>query len=647
VITVKDLEMRYGRKGLFSNVNLQLMPGCRYGLIGANGSGKSTFLKVLSGEEQASGGSVQIPSKAKLGVLNQDQFLFDDYTLMDAVLMGKPDLYGAMQEMEALLQKEDFSDAEGERVGDLEMIIAENDGYTAEPEAASLLEGLGLPHDRHQHKMKMLSGGYKLRVLLAQVLFSDPDMMFLDEPTNHLDLYSIKWLETYLCKFKGALVVISHDRDFVNGVSTHILDVDFGSVTSYKGNYDAYVKQVEEDKERRESVMVKAEKRKDELQEFVDRFKAKASKAKQAQSKAKMIDKLDDEMEKQNLQPSSRKSPALGFKVKIPSGVIPLEVEELFKSYGTNKVLHNVSFEAERGECLAIVGPNGIGKSTLLKIMVEETKLDTGSYKWGHQASISYFPQDIEAEIQGKGTVHEWLQDQCSGKDDGILRKSLARALFSGDDSKKAIGTLSGGERARLILARMMVQEANILIFDEPTNHLDIESIEALRDAIKAYEGTVFLVSHNRWFVSHLADRVLEILPEEVRMHEGGYQAMLKAASDDHLDRNVKRPTALKKNKEATTSLSSEERQKLKQEEKELNNLTSKLEGKISQIEAQIQKVNDEMLVQGFYDDDNEWKRKQTLGKLEKLQGDLEMQNQGWESTGQKLDGVRSKLTGE
>ena len=643
MITIKDLEMRYGRKGLFSNVNLQLMPGCRYGLIGANGSGKSTFLKVLAGAEQPSGGSVQLPSKAKLGVLNQDQFLFDDYSLMDTVLMGKPELYKAMQDMDALLQKEDFSDEEGEQVGHLEAIIADNDGYTAEPEAASLLEGLGIPHDRHQHNMKMLSGGYKLRVLLAQVLFSDPDMLFLDEPTNHLDLYSIKWLESYLCKYKGALVVISHDRDFVNGVSTHILDVDFGSVQLYKGNYDAYLKQVEEDKERREAVMEKAEKRKDELQDFVDRFKAKASKAKQAQSKAKMIDKLDDELEKQNLQPSSRKSPHLGFKVKVPSGVVPLKVEELFKSYGSNKVLHNVTFEAERGECLAIVGPNGIGKSTLLKILVEETKLDKGEFKWGHQVSVSYFPQDIEAEIQGKGTAHQWLQDQCPGKEDGTLRKCLARALFSGEDSKKTIGTLSGGERARLILARMMVQEANVLIFDEPTNHLDLESIEALRDAIKAYEGTVLIVSHNRWFVSHLAERVLEILPTEVRMHEGGYQQMLKAESDDHLDRNVKRPTALKKNKDGG-NLSSEVIQKLKQEEKELSNLTSKLEAKIAQIETQIQKVNDEMLVQGFYDDDNAWKRKQTLGKLEKLQADLEIQNQGWESTGQKLDAVRAKL---
>jgi ABC-type Mn2+/Zn2+ transport system ATPase subunit len=279
-----------------------------------------------------------------------------------------------------------------------------------------------------------------------------------------------------------------------------------------------------------------------------------------------------------------------------------------------------------------------------LKILVEETQLDQGEYKWGHQVSVSYFPQDIEAEIQGKGTAHEWLQEECPGKDDGLLRKCLARALFSGDDSKKSIGTLSGGERARLILARLMVQESNVLIFDEPTNHLDLESIEALRDAIKAYDGTVLLVSHNRWFVSHLAERVLEILPEEVRMHEGGYDAMLKAASDDHLDRNVKRPTALKKNKEANSGLSNEDRQKLKQEEKELNNLTSKLEAKIAQVEVQIKKVNDEMLVQGFYDDENEWKRKQVLGKLEKLQADLDVQNQGWESTGQKLDAVRAQL---
>lgn len=645
MITVKDIEMRYGPKGLFQDVNLQLMPGSRYGLIGANGSGKSTFLKILSGEEQASGGVVQRPAKAKIGVLNQDQFLFDEHSLMDTVLMGKPELYKAMQEMDQLLQKEEFSDEEGEKVSELEGIIADNDGYTAEPEAASLLEGLGLPHDRHQHPMKALSGGYKLRVLLAQVLFSSPDMLFLDEPTNHLDLYSIKWLESYLCKYKGALVVISHDRDFINGVSTHILDVDFGDVRAYKGNYDAYLKQVDEERDRRDAIIEKAEKRKDELQDFVDKFKAKASKARQAQSKAKLIDKLDDELEQQNLQPSSRKSPHIGFKVERPSGATPLKVEGLNKAYGSNKVLNNVSFEAYRGECLAIVGPNGIGKSTLLKILVEETTLDQGSYTWGHMVKTSYFPQDIEAEVQGKGTALQWVQEQCPGMSEGELRKCLARALFSGDDSKKSIATLSGGERARLILARMMAHKGNVMIFDEPTNHLDLESIEALRDAIKNFEGTVFLVSHNRWFVSHLADRVLEILPDEVRMHEGGYDQMLKSASDDHLDRNVKRPTSLKKGEKAGKDvLSLEEIQQLRSREREISNKISKAESKIAQIENQIENINQEMLVDGFYDEDNAWKRKQTLGKQDKLNQELDEQNQLWESLGSELESVQNQL---
>jgi ATPase subunit of ABC transporter with duplicated ATPase domains len=641
VITIKELEMRFGPKGLFKDVNLQLMPGSRYGLIGANGSGKSTFLKILSGEEQPSGGSVQIPTKAKVGVLNQDQFLFDEFSLMDTVLQGKKELYQAMKDMDTLLQKEDFGDAEGEEVGRLEGIIADNDGYSAEAEAATLLEGLGLPHDRHQLSMKRLSGGYKLRVLLAQVLFSDPDILFLDEPTNHLDLYSIKWLEGYLCKYKGALVVISHDRDFINGVSTNILDVDYGTVKNYKGNYDAYLKQVAEDREHREAVIEKAEKRKDELQDFVDRFKAKASKAKQAQSKAKLIDKLDNEMDSQNLQPSSRKSPHLGFKVQRPSGATPLKVKGIHKSYGSNAVLNNVTFETDRGECLAIVGPNGIGKSTLLKILVGETTSDSGEFTWGHQVKTSYFPQDIEAEVQGPGNVLEWIHDQCPGRGDGELRKCLARALFSGDDSNKSIGTLSGGERARLILARMMAEEANVLIFDEPTNHLDLESIEAMRDAIKAYDGSVFLVSHNRWFVSHLAERVLEILPDQVILHNGGYDEMLKK-SDDHLDRDVKRPTALQKQNQGLTD---SERTELKQKEKELNNKFSKLEANIAKLEQQLEKLNAEMLADGFYDDDNEWKRKQVLGKVDKLQAELDGANKNWENIGHDLEMAREKLT--
>ena len=637
MITIKDLEMRYGPKALFQGVNLQLMSASRYGLIGANGSGKSTFLRILSGEESASGGSVQLPTKCRVGILRQDQFQFEEFSLIETVLMGKPTLHQALKRMEVLLAKEHFSNAEGEEVGHLEAVIAENDGYSAEATAAQLLEGLGLPTDRHTHRMRQLSGGYKLRVLLAQVLFSDPEILFLDEPTNHLDLYSIKWLESYLCKYKGALVVISHDRDFINGVSTHILDVDFGGVSCYKGNYDQYLKQVEEAKERREAVIEKAEKRKDDLKEFVDRFKAKASKARQAQSKMKLIEKLDDELDQQNLQPTSRRHPQLGFRQDRPSGSTPLKVVEMNKSYGPNKVLNNVSFEVNRGECLALVGPNGIGKSTLLKIVVENLPHDSGSFLWGHMVKTAYFPQDIEAAVNGKGTVLEWIHHECSGETDGTLRKFLARSLFSGDDSNKAVATLSGGERARLLLARMMAQQPNVMIFDEPTNHLDLESIESLRDAIKNFEGTVLLVSHNRWFVSHLADRVLEILPNEVRMHEGGYDQMLKRSGEDHLDRDVKRPTGLQRQGQ----LNDADLKALRQKEREIANKMSKTELRIGVLETQLDKLNSEMLEDGFYDEANSWKRKQTLGKQQKTQEELTVVNAEWEGLGAQLEQIR------
>jgi ATPase subunit of ABC transporter with duplicated ATPase domains len=637
MITVKDLEMRFGPKVLFKSVNLQLMPGSRYGLVGANGSGKSTFLKILSGQEQATGGKVQLPNKGTLGVLNQDQFLFDDVDLIEAVMMGKPRLHNAMKRMDQLLEKEDFNDAEGEEVGQLEAIISEEDGYAAEAQAAQLLEGLGIPTDRHQKLMKELSGGYKLRVLLAQVLFSDPDMLFLDEPTNHLDLYSIRWLESHLCKVKAALVVISHDRDFINGVSTHILDVDYGSIQSYKGNYDKYLKQVHESRAQREATIEKAEKRKGELQDFVDRFKAKASKARQAQSKMRMIDKLNDEMEEQFLAPSSRRFPKIGFESDKVTGSTPLKVDQLSMSYGKLQVLNQLRFEVDRGECLAVVGPNGIGKSTLLKILTNNLQASEGNYKWGHHVKISYFPQDIEAIFEGPYTAWQWINEQCPSTAEGQLRKCLARSLFSGDDSDKSTATLSGGERARLILAKMMAERSNILIFDEPTNHLDLEAIDSLEAAMKAFNGTILLVSHNRWFVSNLATRVLEILPDELRIHSS-YDALLQSSSEDHLSRDV----SLKSRSGLQKQKSEKELKEIEQQQRQLKNQMSKLEKDIEKTEQQISKLDQDMMVEGFYDEENTWKQKQTIKKQQQLHEKLQDQHQKWEGLGQQLDACLS-----
>ncbi len=629
MITITDLDMRFGNRILFKNVNLQIMPGQRHGLIGANGSGKSTFLKILSDLEVATSGTVQRPNKSRLGCLAQDHFQFEDKTALEAVIMGKPELYNAMQSVEALFEKEEFTDAEGEELANLECLIGELDGYSAEADASQLLEGLGLEQHRHQLKMKELSGGYKLRVLLAQVLFSDPEILLLDEPTNHLDIYSIRWLESYLMKYKGALVVISHDRDFVNGVSTHILDVDFGTIRCYKGNYDRYLKQVEEESIHREAAIVKSEKRKGDLQEFVDKFKAKASKAKQAQSKMRMIEKLDNELDDHTLQPSSRRRPGIKFNIDIPSGATPLTVTGVDKAFGEKVVLQGVSFEVDRGECLALLGANGIGKSTLLKIVTHNLKADQGEFKWGHQVSVSYFPQDIEAEVQGEGTVLEWIHGQCPKNSDGELRKALARSLFSGDDSSKKVSTLSGGERARLILARMFVEASNVLIFDEPTNHLDFEAIEALCSAIEDYPGTVLLVSHNRWFVSRLAKKVLELKHDETIIYEGGYEQMLARSGEDHLSREV----SLKK-KAPEKQIEKLDPNTLKKE----RNKFSQLEKDIVKIEGKIEKVNLQMLAEGFYDTLEDEKRDKVLSQHENLKAELEKANQEWEQLAEVIE---------
>lgn len=628
MITVSDLEMRFGTRLLFKNVNLQMMPGQRYGLIGANGSGKSTFLKILSDTEVPTSGSVQRPNKSKLGCLEQDHFQYEDKSALDTVIMGRPELYETLQAMDVLFQKEDFSDAEGEELAHLESRIGELDGYSAEAEASQLLEGLGLEQPRHQAKMKELSGGYKLRVLLAQVLFSEPEILLLDEPTNHLDIYSIRWLETYLQKFKGALVVISHDRDFINGVSTHILDVDYGTVRCYKGNYDHYLKQVEEERVHREAVISKNEKRKDDLQDFVDKFRAKASKARQAQSKMRMIEKLEDELDDQMLAPSSRRMPKVGFQCESHSGVTPLKIEQLNKAFGEKKVLEGISFEVERGECLALLGANGIGKSTLLKIITNHLKCDQGHYEWGHQVKLSYFPQDIEAEVQGQGNVLQWIHEQCPAKSDGELRKALARCLFSGDDSSKKVETLSGGERARLILARMIIEQGNVLIFDEPTNHLDLEAIEALCSAIEDYKGTVILVSHNRWFVSRLATRIVELKSGETVIYEGGYDQMLSRSGQDHLNRDV----SLKKKK--TNDAPKLDSNALKQEKRKFG----LVEKDIAKLEAKLEKINQEMLKEGFYDHLDAKKRDEVLGRYEKTQAELEALNHEWERLAELLE---------
>jgi ATPase subunit of ABC transporter with duplicated ATPase domains len=534
MISVSNLAKEFGDRTLFADASFQLNPGERYGLVGANGSGKTTLLGILSGDVEASKGTVSIPKSLKLGVLRQDQFLYEEQEVLNVTLMGHQELWKVLVEREALLARahEHF---DGDRFSALEEAVQRLDGYTAEARAATILEGLGLPAEVHHQPLSTLSGGFKLRVLLAQVLASAPDVLLLDEPTNHLDIISIRWLEKFLQDFPGPVVVISHDHQFLDNIASYILDVDYQTVTLYRGNYSEFVEQKVEDRERREKEIEGRLKEIAHHQKFVDRFKAKASKARQAQSKLRMIEKKAEELEE--LPGSSRRYPKFRFAQRRPSGREVLKVSGLTKAFGDNEVLHGVDLEVRRGDRLVILGPNGIGKSTLLKIVMGDLRADAGRVEWGYETQPGYFAQDHHEQLEDSDrTVEQWLWDFCPGKDRGFVRGQLGLMLFSGDDGEKRVSTLSGGEAARLVFSRLSMEQPNVLVLDEPTNHLDLESIEALVAGLQNYEGTLILVSHDRWFVRQLASRVVEISRDGIRDYHGTYEEYVHACGDDHLD---------------------------------------------------------------------------------------------------------------
>jgi ATPase subunit of ABC transporter with duplicated ATPase domains len=534
MISVSNLEKSFGDRVLFAGAAFQLNPGERYGLVGVNGSGKTTLLGILSGDVEPSAGSVSIPKSLRLGVLRQDQFLYEEQDVLSVTLMGNAELWQVMVEKEALLARahEHF---DAERFSELEDRFQSFDGYSAEARAATILEGLGLPADVHRQPLATLSGGFKLRVLLARVLASAPDVLLLDEPTNHLDIVSIRWLEKFLRDFPGPVVVISHDHQFLDSVATNILDVDYEQVTLYKGNYTAFLAEKLAERERREKEIEGRQKEIAHHQKFVDRFRAKASKARQAQSKLRLIERKAEEL--QALPGSSRRYPKFRFPQKRPSGREVLRLRGLRKAFGDNEVLHGVDLLVRRGDRLVILGPNGVGKSTLLRIVVGELAADAGEVEWGHETHPGYFAQDHREQLGGSDvTAEEWLWDFCPDRDRGFVRGHLGLMLFSGDDGAKRLSALSGGEAARLVFSRLALQQPNVLVLDEPTNHLDLESIEALVVALRNYEGTLILVSHDRWFVRHLATRVVEISREGVRDYHGTYEEYVQACGDDHLD---------------------------------------------------------------------------------------------------------------
>ncbi len=508
MISASNICLAYGKRIIFNNVNIKFTPGNCYGLIGANGAGKSTFLKILAGDVDPDKGEVSIGKGLRMAVLRQDQFAFDEETVFNTVIMGHERLYAVMTEREAIYAKGEFSEEDGVRSGELEAEFAELNGYEAESEAAVLLNGLGIPEELRQRKMKELEGGDKVRVLLAQALFGNPDVLLLDEPTNHLDLKTIQWLEEFLGRFQNTVIVVSHDRHFLNQACTHIADIDFGTIRTYVGNYDFWYEASQLVLKQKQDANKKASDKAAELKEFIARFSSNASKAKQATSRKKLLDKLDIE----ELPVSSRKYPFVVFRPERPCGDIILEVKGLSKTIEGVKVLNNLDLIVNKGDKIAFVG-NSVSKTTLLQILAGELQPDSGSFRWGVTITTAYYPKENSAYFNNDLTLIEWLCQYPPHEGENFARGFLGRMLFSGDEATKMTSVLSGGEKVRCMLARMMLTNANVLIFDEPTNHLDLESITALNNGLLNYAEVMLFTSHDHKFVATLANRILELTP--------------------------------------------------------------------------------------------------------------------------------------
>ncbi len=581
MIALSNLGKHFGDQTLFEAVSIQFNPGERYGIVGANGCGKSTLIRILSQQDSPSEGEISMPKRIKLGVLKQDHFQYEEARILDVVMMGHGVLWDAMTEKEAILARAE-ENFDADRYSELEDVILQNDGYTLEARAGEILEGLGIASQRHDQPLATLSGGFKLRVLLAQVLASEPDILLLDEPTNHLDILSIRWLEQFLEQFQGAALIVSHDHRFLDNVATCIVDIDYSTAKSYPGNYQDFIRAKSEERNRREKEIDKREAQIAEHKAFVERFRAKATKARQAQSKLKAIDRIEIE----SLPQSSRRYPRFNFKQRRPSGRLVLELEGINKSYDREKVLEDVSLNLMRGERVAIIGPNGIGKSTLLKVIMEETAQDSGSVEWGYETHPGYLAQDQKAQVGTHGQSAEaWLSTFCPSEGIGFVKNQLASVLFSGDESKKKLEALSGGEAARLILARHVIEKPNILVLDEPTYHLDLESIEALVKALKTYDGTLLFVSHDRYFVSELATRIIEIRAEGINDFPGTYEEYLERSGDDHLDvRAALRDARARKKKEKRDSNARKKSRSLPSPA----NQRRKFEGRLAEVTEEI-----------------------------------------------------------
>ena len=523
MIVVSELSKAYGARTLFDNVSVKFNPGYRYGLTGPNGAGKSTFMKILSGETEASNrGTVNRPRR--IGVLKQDQFAYDEERLVDTVIMGNTALWQAFKERNALCEIENLTETQMNRLGELEIIIAEEDGYNAEFAAADILRGIGIADEEHENKMSTLATDYKFRVLLAQALFAGPEALLLDEPTNHLDLESIHWLEDFLEKYEGVLIVISHDRHFLNAVCTHIADIDYDTIIIYPGNYDDMVEHKMQARQTIESANRDKSKKIAQLQDFVSRFAA-GQRASQVQSRRKEMARLaPQELKRSNIQ-----RPFIRFEQEKPTGREILTVRGLSKSFTPQVLFEDLNLDITRGDKVAIIGANGVGKTTLLRCLIGELEPDAGTIKWGDSAAWSYYPQDYHQEIKSGMTALDWLSQYLGNEGQQFIRGILGRMLFSGDESLKATDALSGGEAARLLMARMMMQKNPVLVFDEPTNHLDLEAVSALAEALSLFPGTVFVVSHDRDLISDVATRVLSFTKQGLKDYLGTYEEYLES----------------------------------------------------------------------------------------------------------------------
>lgn len=645
MIQLNQLGMAFGERILFWDASFNMTPGNRYGVVGANGSGKTTFMKILSGQLSPVEGSVKIPGQSRVGVLNQNHFEFEQDKILDVVLRGKKELWQLLNEKQELEARSHLTASEGKRLAELELAVSEREGYRAESEAARILVGLGIRNEQLQDCMSTLSGGYKIRVLLGQCLFAQPDILLLDEPNNHLDIYSIAWLGEYLAQYGGIVAVISHDHHFLNQVSTHIIDIDYETLKLYKGNYEQFLMAKELEREQREQEIERQEKKKKELEDFYNRFRAKATKARQAISRKKQILRMEDIVIKR----SSRMAPHFRFEQERPSGMQVLGVTDLNKSYGSNRVLKNLSFDVVRGERIAVIGPNGIGKSTLIKILSGDLQPDSGTVLWGHGVMPGYFPQNHKELIPEGSSPYKWLSGAVPNELTSRIRGVLGSMLFSGDDVDKNTAALSGGEAARLIFTRLIMQQPNVLLLDEPTNHLDLESIEALAEVLVAYRGTLIFVSHDRYFVQSVATKILELNYEGFRLYPGRYSDFVAQYGDDHLERGVnwRSRLAIPRENDAQpveVKLSTQERRQFMKDLSRLEKKVRKHEAAIAAIESKIEEIEKTFAGTEIYAAARQSEFQELLTRKAELEGQLIAEMGDWETEQSAFEEVESRI---